>query len=217
MSGMVNKHLNVPVPGVWEFARGLAYQLAREQLAAIDDIEGQCAKSGAQCQPDKKTVGIAHLGRTYRISLPDGEVSFAGSAEAVPLRDKILLSHYFTRVRGTPLTGNLITYKELHDGMNYYPTFYKRAIEPVIARFKDEPQKLLEVGKIMDGEKAEYGDSAVTIPAFPRVPVTFVLWRGDKEFAPDGSILFDSTIPDYLPIEDITILCEVIAWRLARS
>jgi len=41
-----------------------------------------------------------------------------------------------------------------------------------------------------------------------------VLWRGDDELAPEGSILFDSTIPDYLSTEDITVLCETIAWRL---
>jgi hypothetical protein len=76
---------------------------------------------------------------------------------------------------------------------------------------------LVDAGKRLGGQPADYGDAAVTIPAFPRVPLTFVLWRGDKEFTPDGNILFDSTIPDYLPTEDVTILCEIVAWRLARS
>jgi hypothetical protein len=55
---------------------------------------------------------------------------------------------------------------------------------------------------------------AVTINAFSRVPVTIVLWRGDDEFAPDGNILFDANVSDYLPTEDITILCETIVWKL---
>jgi hypothetical protein len=68
----------------------------------------------------------------------------------------------------------------------------------------------------MGGQKVEYGDTAITINAFPRVPLTIVLWQGDKEFPADGNIMFDSTITDYLPTEDITILCEVIAWKLVR-
>ncbi len=136
--------------------------------------------------------------------------------KVVPIRDKILILHYFTRARGTPLSGRIITYKELHEGINYYPTFFKRAIEPIINHFRDKPQKLLDVAKILGGDKADYGDFAVTIDAFPRVPVTIVLWSGDKEFPAEGNIMFDNTIPDYLPTEDITILCELIAWRLVR-
>jgi hypothetical protein len=213
---MTGKHLTVPEPGVREIAHQMAYKLAREQLAAITDIEEQCRKSGAQYLPDRKTIVIDHLNRTYHIGYPEGEVTLAGSAEAVPVRDKILILHYFTRAKGTPLTGKMITYKELQEGINYYPTFFKRSIDPIINRYNDEPLKLLDAAKRLGGHKAEYGDAAVTIPAFPGVPLTFVLWRGDKEFAPDGNIMFDSTISDYLPTEDITILCEVIAWRLVR-
>jgi hypothetical protein len=213
---MTSKHLAVPEPGVREIAHGMAYKIAREQLSAITDIQEQCRKSGAEYLADRKIIVIELLNRTYHISYPEGEVTFTDSAEVVPVRDKILFLHYFIRAKGTPLTGKMITYKELHDGLNYYPTFFKRAIAPVVNRFKDEPQKLIEAGKKLGGVKADYGDAAVTIPAFARAPLTFVLWRGDKEFAPDGNIMFDSTISDYLPTEDITILSEVIAWRLAR-
>jgi hypothetical protein len=213
---MTSKHLAVPKPGVREIAHGLAFKLAIEKLAAITDIGEQCRKSGARYLQKQKAIAIEYLNRTYQIGFPAGEVTLADSAEVVPLRDKILLLHYLTRAKGTPLTGKMITYKELHDGLNYYPTFFKRAISPIVSRYQDEPQKLPEAGKRLGGQKADYGDSAVTIPAFPYVPLTFVLWRGDKEFGPDGNILFDSTVPDYLPTEDITILSEVIAWRLAR-
>jgi hypothetical protein len=214
---MTNQHLKLPERNVREVAYELSYNIARERLAAINGIQAQCAKSGAQYLADRKAVNIVYLNRTYQISLTGGEVTFTDSPEAVPLKDKILVMHYFTSATGAPLTGKVITYKELHDGINYYPTFHKRSIEPVVNRHKDEPQKLLDAGKRMGGVKADYGDGSVTIPAFPRVPLTYVVYKGDSEFPPDGNILFDSTITDYLPIEDITIICETIAWRLARS
>jgi hypothetical protein len=214
---MTDKRLPVPEPGVREIAHQMAYKIARERLAAIKDIERQCRRSGARYLPDEKSAVLDHLNRSYKISLSDGEVSFVDSDEAVPIRNKILILHYFTRAAGTPPTGRLITYKELQEGINYYPTFFKRAIEPIITNFKDEPERLTEIAATMGGRKSEYGDIAVTITAFPNVPLTIVLWRGDEEFPLDGNILFDSTIPDYLPTEDVTILCEIIAWSLVRS
>ena len=213
---MIKKTPTLPAQPVREYAHGLAYKLACEQLAGIADIEQQCHKSGASYLPAEKSVTIDHLNRSYRITIPGGEVSLRNSDEAVPLRDKILILHYFIRAKGTPPSGKIITYKELQEGINYYPTFFKRAIEPVIKNFQDEPQKLLAVAAALGGRKSDYGDIAVTIDAFPYVPLTVVLWQGDKEFPADGNIMFDSTIPDYLPTEDITILCEVIAWKLVR-
>ncbi len=214
---MTPKHLSVPEPGVRQIAHELAYKIARERLAEIKDIEMQCRKSGARYLADEKSIALEYLNSPYRITLPGGEVSFAASAETVPARDKILVLHYFIRAKGTPLTGQLITYKELHEGINYYPTFFKRAIDPIISSFKEQPERLSEIAANLGGSKSDYGDIAVTIRAFPNVPLTIVLWRGDKEFPPEGNILFDSTIGDYLPTEDITILCEVIAWKLVRN
>ena len=68
----------------------------------------------------------------------------------------------------------------------------------------------------LGGRRADYGDAAVAIDAFPRVTVTFVLWRGDSEFPAEGSILFNSNVSDYLSNDDIHALCENIAWRLVR-
>ena len=174
------------------------------------------ANSGALYLPAEKCVIIDHLQRSYRVSIPPGDVSLVDTEEIVPVRDKILVLHYFIRAKGTPLSGKIITYKELHEGINYYPTFFKRAIEPVVNNFKDQPLKLLEITAALGRRRSDFGDTAVTIDAFPRVPLTIVLWQGDAEFPPDGNIMFDSTIPDYLPTEDITILCEIIAWKLVR-
>jgi hypothetical protein len=217
---MADKRVSVPEPGVRAIAHEMAFKIARERLAAIKDIERQCQRSGARYLRDEKAVIVEHLNRSYKISLPDGEVSFIDGAEAVPIRDKILILHYFTRAAGTALTGKLITYKELQEGINYYPTFFKRAIEPIVTNFKDRPEQLTDVALTLGGQKSSYGDIAVTMAAFPNVPLTIVLWRGDEEFPLDGNILFDSTIADYLPTEDVTIICEKIAWslvRLARS
>jgi hypothetical protein len=43
-----------------------------------------------------------------------------------------------------------------------------------------------------------------------------VLWRGDDEFPPNATILFDSSVTDYLSTEDLAVLCERIAQKLTH-
>jgi hypothetical protein len=118
--------------------------------------------------------------------------------------------------KGVPISHKFIAFKELPEGANYFPTFSKRSIEPLIKYFGREPQRLVDAAEKLDGLKVDYGDVAVTISAFSRVPITIVLWRGDEEFPPRSNILFDATISDYFFTEDITVLCENITWKLVK-
>ena len=201
-----------------EYGYGLAYKLACEQLAKIGEIEQQCLKSGAQCQviDTQEVIFIEYLNQSYQVTLPDIRISLRNSEEAISLRDKILILHYLVQAKGTPLLDKIITYKELPEGTNYFRTFSKRAIKPLVDHFGQQPGQLIDVAKKLGGHKVDYGDVGITINAFPRVPITLVLWQGDEEFPSEGNILFDSTISDYLSTEDINVLCEIIAWSLVK-
>ncbi len=194
----------------------LAVHLARNQLASSGNIEQICLKSGARYIESRNAISLEYLDRLYLISLPDIEISFSDSEEEVPLYDKILILHYLNGARGTPNSNKLITFKELRDGAVYFPTFYKRSIKILLDSFSEEPDRLVDVAGVLGGCKADFGDAAVTIYAFHHVPVTLVLWKGDEELAPEGNIMFDSTISDYLPTEDIAVLCQTIVLRLVR-
>ncbi|HEY82629.1 MAG TPA: DUF3786 domain-containing protein [Dehalococcoidia bacterium] len=213
---MEKRTLTLPNSQKDDYGYELAFRLAREELAQIDDIEEQCRRSGAQYQEAQKAAVIAYLNQPYLLTIPDGTISFMDKGEEVPLPDKILLLHYFTQAKGTPLSGKLISFKELPEGAGYFPTFYKRAVKPLVSSFGSEPHHLVEMAKLLGGREAEFGDAAATLNALPRVPLTLVLWRGDEEFPPEGNIMFDRTICDYLPTEDIIYLCQSAAWKLVK-
>ncbi|HEY51638.1 MAG TPA: DUF3786 domain-containing protein [Dehalococcoidia bacterium] len=194
----------------------LAFRLAVEKLAEIEDIEQQCRRCGARFLKSEKIISLDYLNRTYLIKYPEAEVTFKDTDEHVTLVDKILLLHYVAQVSGTPLSGQLISFKELSEAVGYFPTFYKRAIKPLVMYFGNEPDKLLEMAESVGGRKADFGDVSTTVNPLPMVPLTLVLWKGDADFSPEGTIMFDRTITDYLPTEDIIILCQNTSWRLVK-
>ena len=215
---MKNSSLSLPKQKNYEYGYNLAYKLACEQLTGVDDLEQQCLRSGARCQVinSQKVIIVKYLNQAYQITLPNIDISLVDGGEEVPIRDKILILHYLTLAKGVPISNKLIAFQELPEGASYFPTFSKRSIEPLIAHFGQQPHRLIDIAERLGGHEVDYGDVAVTISGFSRVPVTIVLWQGDEEFPVRGNILFDATISDYLSTYDITVLCETITWRLVK-
>ncbi len=216
---MKKKFLSLPEQKNYRYGQEFAYKLAVSELAKTSDLKQLCLKSGAQLKiaGTQTVISLVYLNNVYQIRFPDIDVSLVRGKEPVPLRDKLLILHYLRRAKGSPITNKIITFKELPEGASYFPNFSKRAIMPLLDNFDKEPLRLLDAALKLGGHKADYGDAAATINAFSRLAITLVLWQGDNEFAPRGSILFSSTISDYLSTEDITVLCETIAWRLVRA
>jgi Domain of unknown function (DUF3786) len=211
---MENRRSAAGSPGERGFE--LSYKFACEKLAEIRDIEEQCRKSGARYVGPNEVL-VNYLNQPHHIMLPNAKVLLENSGIEVPLRDKILILHYFTGAKGTTATGKLIAYKQLPGGISYFPAFSQRAIGPLVKNFGKSPELLAKAAAELGGREVDYGDVSVTINAFDRVPITLVLWKGDEEIAPNGNTLFDANIPDYLSTEDVTVLCETIIWKLVRN
>ena len=200
----------------WERGFDVSYKLALERVAKINDIKEQCRKSGANYLGPHK-IGINYLNQQYHILLPDVKILLGDGGTEASLRDKILILHYFAEAKGIQATGKLIAYKQLPGGISYFPAFSRRAIAPLVKHFGKSPELLRKAAAKLGSRDADYGDMSVTVNAFDHVPITLVLWRGDEELAPNGNILFDANISDYLSTEDITVLTETIIWKLVKD
>ena len=216
---MENKHISVPEQKNYDQALQLAYRIVSDRISKIADVADQCRKSGSEFRENdgEKSVVVSYLNQPHKIDLADITVSSLKNGEEVGGRDRLLILHYFASAKGTPLSEKPTTFQELPEGVVYSPTFAQRTINPLTRFFGPEPDKLLDASKDLGGRKADFGDIGIVIPAFVYVPITIVFWRGDDELPPQGNILFDSTITDYLATEDITVLCEIITWRLVRN
>jgi hypothetical protein len=214
-------HLSAMLPDQknYEVAYGLALKLAVERLAAAAPSAEICRRSGALflTEGEANFIQLSFLNNLFRIKLPEVTFSRTGDPVPVELREKILILHYLLTASGRPLSNVLIGFKELGAGLTYYPTFAQRALQPLISHFGQDPEKILQAAGPLAGTRSDLGDVSVTIPAFAKVPLTFRLWRGDDEFPPDAGILFDRTVLEYLPLEDLIVLCQIVVWKLVKS
>ena len=196
----------------------VALDLACEQLLN-SDLSERSAKSGAvleKKESGKELIKITFLNQICEIKLPSMEMGCAGSEEEMPVWAKILILHYLNHSQGLPLSGKWITFRQLPGGSGYYPAHAKRTLNPLINAFGSNPEFLIEAAKLLGGRAVLLGDAAVTIFAFPHVPITFILWKGDEEFSPEANVLFDSTITENLSTEDVEVLCQMVALKMKK-
>jgi hypothetical protein len=192
----------------------VAYVQVRERLATTD-IKEQCRRSGSEYskQDSGETATVHYLNQPCLVTFPETRVSSVDGTE-LPFREQILILHYLALAKGTAATNKLIPFRDLPGGVVYYPTFSKRTLEPLTRYFGREPELLAKASQRLGAQPSDMGDTAVIINAFPCVPITMVLWQGDEELSPQFNLLFDANILDYLETEDITVVCEIITWRL---
>lgn len=162
-------------------------------------------KSGTIFKDNK--IKIKYLNRWYLVS-PDAEVIYLEGEGGVSKREKLVVLHYLAAAKEIPLSGKLIDFREVPGGNMYYSVFEARVYQPFLAFLGVKPSVFIEASAFLSGEKVDYGDIAFKFTVLPMVPVSFIFYRGDEEFPSACKVLFDSSIPDYLPTEDIAVICE---------
>ena len=179
------------------------------------DYDELVERSGAG-RPAADRIALRCLGQDYVITYPEGAVSTA-SGEPVDEHLAILLLLYLTEAGGRLLEGRWIAFEQISGGAGYVASFRGRVVAPLLRTFGRRPEALLEAAAGLDGSSLDMGDAAVALAALPRVPIAFVLWCGDDEFTPSGSVVFDASVEGYLDAEAVTVLAELATRRMIEA
>jgi hypothetical protein len=192
-----------------------ALDMSRQEFRQKDP-RAVALKSGTNFLNDSQggTFELPFINRLSMVTWPEGQITGPDPAQELSLQEQVLILHYLLQVTEAPLTMNWITFREIPSGEFYYSAFVKRAKEPLVTTFGDRPQLLAELGSQLGGTRWEEGDVSVYFQAFPKVPVCLVLWSGDDEFPPDGNILFDASISQFLSAEDVAVLSGMVVYPL---
>ncbi|RLB35782.1 MAG: hypothetical protein DRH11_01635 [Deltaproteobacteria bacterium] len=177
--------------------------------------------SGSTIQRNAKgdtSLSLRFLNRDIVISWPQLLLREKQSREQLPVQEQILLLHYLQgawSASGPGPEGEWIAFQEVPDGRFYLDAFNRRAKNPMVKAFGEEPERIVSLAaQAFGGVSFDHGDFSVLIQALPLIPVVLVLWKGDEEFPPEGNILFDRSVPKILSAEDIAWLSGMVVYPL---
>ena len=194
-----------------------AVELGKAALAEADPKRA-ADLSGAVFERDSEGTAalcLDFLGRKVTLSWPEFPISFKESGDEMPIQEQVLLLHYLNGAKGARPTGKWIAYQEVPDGRFYLDAFIRRAKNPMVQVFGNQPELFVKLATERYGATPlDQGDLSVLVQALPLIPVALILWRGDDEFPPEGTILFDRNISEILSAEDIAWLAGMIIYPL---
>lgn len=195
-----------------------ALRIAKAEFVTRD-FEQIARDSGAIFDSTLHELSLVYLNRNYRIDCATGIAAVAeDSTEAIPTTVNALLLHYLLNSKPASLTGRLISFRDVKGGgRNYFPTFEKRAIFPLLKMFGEQPELLSKSGASLGGEPKTLGDASIKINVLPRIPVIYSVCEGDEEMPASANILFDENISLLLPCEDVVLAASFGVYELMKQ
>ncbi len=129
---------------------------------------------------------------------------------------RLLAVLYLAAAKGVALANQWVPFRELKDGLFYAKSFTDTVEDRICRRFGEDMEGMRAACEALGGREVDQGDLGMVVDTFPRLPLLFILWRGDEEFAPNARILFDMSATAYLNAFELRMLCGEIANRLIR-
>ena len=189
-----------------------AYTLAFDRamdLLSNEDLNRVAQVSASTLSGDGKAIGIQYLNTEYVVDLVKRTVRPLDQEDREPcpsITEQVLILHYLTTpTRHLPLEKRLISVKEIPEAQVYNAAFLKRVVKPLVKKYAEDLAGFGRAGKGLNAKVESYGHASHTINIFPMVPVTYIIWQGDDEIPSSGTVLFDASITNYLPSEDIVV------------
>ncbi|MBS4031103.1 MAG: DUF3786 domain-containing protein [Clostridiales bacterium] len=170
------------------------------------DLSGAQYRSGGGLE-------FSYCGHPCTVTYPAGEILFDTWREP-PHEEKIIILQYLAGAAGIPPRGHWLSFLELPGGPHHFAPFQQEAIFPLAKQFGAFPEQFRRTAIALGGTTTDMGHTGLVIPAFPLIPLAFILWAGDDEFPAAANILFDASASAHLPTATLYMLGIAVSQRL---
>jgi hypothetical protein len=121
---------------------------------------------------------------------------------------------YLIKAKDIKPTHTWVSGKDLKGGFTFFQGPHSLQVRELEDLYGKNPDAFLNAGKKLGGNKILYGDKGVALEVFPKVPLVYILWKGNEEFPPKIGVLFDSTIQFHFPLDIIWCMVAETSRRL---
>ena len=192
-------------------------------LVRYRELDPYAAAKRTRCRysETEKAFYIDFLGRTYRITWPDFDISCADDRpDYSPLMEtgqaKILMIRFLLEGIFVQGTGKFLAYREVPWGEVYYRQFNGRCMQRLAFSYGNKPDEFRQKMEKLGAHSIEAGEIGYEIDIFQGYSVRFLLWAGDEDFPPSSQILFSDNFAAAFHAEDLVVSAEVVISALKK-
>lgn len=181
----------------------MAHEGLWRQLVDLDPAE-TAQRAGCEYLSGPERYVVTMLNVQYEVDPGNAGIFVVGDASPPKIAgfiEQLCILAYLLGAKDIPLANKLVKAESLPGGQFFFRGPHLLPTEKLKKAFGDNPEALIQASQQFDAEKCEFGDASVKFNALPRIPLTFVIWRGDEEFAARASVLFDKTAADHMPLD----------------
>jgi hypothetical protein len=129
---------------------------------------------------------------------------------------ELLMLVYLNNAGPQLLSRELVSAQELNK-RHFFQGPHELNLGGMLHRFGRDLKGFRKAAEFLGGEGQTLADAAYRIPAFPKIPLCYLLWEGDAEFEPRISVLFDRSIESHLSADAIWGLVALVSDALLKA
>lgn len=176
------------------------------------DMEAVCRNTGAINHPHTGLL-LPFLKEYLFIDVQKRSLFRQGHAQWEridnPLLELVCLVYLLNACSET-LARDMISVQELKSA-HFFSGPHELKIRPLLIRYGEDFEGFKKAAERVGGDVLKLADIAYEFLVFPKVPLYYLFWKGDEEFQPTLSILFDRSIEYHLAADAIWGLVNLVS------
>ncbi|MEW6110409.1 MAG: DUF3786 domain-containing protein [Nitrospirota bacterium] len=178
---------------------------AWERLACADPEE-ICRKAEAAFDYNSRIYRVKSFGRVFSVDVDKKEILSADKEGEIFLDRlsyffRLSVLWYLLKATDARPSGKLVKPASMSGGDIFFRGTHVLPLDAVAKKYAGDREGFISKGIAMGGKEVEYGDAALELYPFPKIPVTLILWVEDEEWPARADLLFDSTVYLHLPVD----------------
>jgi hypothetical protein len=182
------------------------------------DPDRICMNAGASAHTPHGFL-LPFLGEPILVDLKNRTISRQTESGREMIENSLLelvsLVYLFTAGPQTPV-GEMVSVQELRTA-HFFTGPHAIRTRPLIDRFGQDLEGFSVAAERMGGQSMAMADVACKLMVFPKVPLHYLLWKGDDEFQATVTILFDRSIEQHLAGDAIWAMTNLVTNILLQS
>ena len=141
--------------------------------------------------------------------------------QELPVVNQALILYYFITADGTKPENQWVSFGDLPSGRFYNQAFQGYTGAELARHFQNDFLRFESAARQSNGQQPAPdaslpGDRAFTFQTLPRLAVLVVYWQGDEDFPASAQVLFQNTVPHYLPTDVCAFVGSALTRRLIK-